>query len=452
VPRNLSYLCWTLHQAAAHDDKGTTMTQAPERLDAPPEADLSPGELMHPRQRLRLVLVLGFLIALGPLTIDMYLPSLPTITADLGTTAAAVQLTLTGTLVGLALGQLLVGPVSDAVGRRTPLLFGVGVHILASVACVVAPNLAVLGTLRVLQGLGAAAAAVVAMAIVRDLFTGLAAAKLFSRLMLVMGAAPILAPTLGGITLTWTSWRGVFVVLTLFGMAILATTALALPETLPAERRRNGGVLGTVRDYGRLFADRAYLGLILVAGLTMAAMFAYVSGSSFVFQQQYGMSEQQFGFIFGAGAVGLITATQLNVRLLRRWSPSQILVAALAAGAFFGLTLLVDAATGFGGLAGILAPLWLVLASAGLAMPNAPALALSRHGEAAGTAAALLGAVQFGVGALAAPLVGLLGVGAVAMALVVAGGMVAANLVLLLVVRPWQLPVPDGEPAVAVAH
>jgi DHA1 family bicyclomycin/chloramphenicol resistance-like MFS transporter len=406
---------------------------------------------MSTRERLRLVLVLGFLIALGPLTIDMYLPSLPAITADLHATAAAVQLTLTGTLAGLALGQLLVGPVSDAMGRRTPLLAGVAVHILASILCVVAPNLAVLGTLRVLQGLGTAAAMVVAMAIVRDLFEGLAAAKLLSRLMLVMGAAPILAPTLGGIVLSWTSWRGVFVVLAAFGIAIITVAARALPETLPAERRRYGGVLGTIRDYGRLFADRAYIGLILVAGLAMAALFAYVAGSSFVFQEQYGMSEQQFGFIFGAGAVGLITATQFNVRLLRRWTPSQILTASLGSGALAGLVLVLLAATGFGGLAGVLVPLWLVLASAGLALPNAPALALSRHGEAAGTAAALLGAVQFGIGALAAPLVGLLGVGAVAMALVVAGGMVAASAVLVLVVRPRQLPVTAVETAPATA-
>jgi MFS transporter, DHA1 family, multidrug resistance protein len=425
------------------------MTMAPERLDT---RELSQGERMTPRQRLMLVLVLGSLIALGPLTIDMYLPALPTITDDLQTTAAAVQLTLTGTLAGLALGQLLIGPVSDAVGRRTPLLVGVAVHILASILCVIAPNLAVLGTLRVLQGLGAAAAAVVAMAIVRDLFSGLAAAKLLSRLMLVMGAAPILAPTIGGIALSWTSWRGVFVVLAVLGAGILAFTALALPETLPAERRRNGGVLGTVRDYGRLLTDRSYIGLILVAGLAMAALFAYVSGSSFVFQEQYGLNEQQFGFVFGAGAIGLIAATQFNVRLLRRWTPAQILTSALVFGAVMGLILLLFAATGFGGLVGILIPLWLVLVSAGLAFPNAPALALSRHGEAAGTAAALLGAVQFGVGALAAPLVGVFGTGAVAMALVIAGGMIAANVVLVLVARPWQLPVDAPEPAVVAAH
>jgi len=425
------------------------------RTVTPPDVlpdELSPGELLSFGRRFRIVLVLGFLTALGPLTIDMYLPSLPTISADLHASAAAVQLTLTGTLVGLGFGQLLVGPLSDAVGRRVPLLAGVAVHILASVLCVVAPNLAVLGTLRVLQGLGAAAAAVIAMAIVRDLFTGLAAARLFSRLMLVVGVAPILAPTVGGLVLNWTSWRGVFVVLTVIGVAFMVASALILPETLPPSRRRSGGVVGTVRDYGRLFKDRVYVGLILVAGLAMAALFAYVSGSSYVFQDSYGLSEQQFALIFAGGAVGLIGATQLNVRLLRRWTPQQIMGGSLVAGLFFGLVLLILAATGVGGLVGILIPLWLVLAMVGLAMPNAPALALSRHGEAAGTAAALLGAVQFGVGALAAPLVGVLGVGAVAMAVVVFGGMLAATLVCFLVVQPHRLPVEQTAPVVVLAH
>ncbi|WP_433223871.1 multidrug effflux MFS transporter [Dactylosporangium sp. CS-047395] len=415
------------------------------------DARTSPGEQFPPWRRFRLVLLLGFLTALGPLTIDMYLPSLPTITSDLHATAAAVQLTLTGTLAGLAIGQLIVGPLSDAFGRRVPLLAGIGVHVLASVVCVFAPNLAVLGTLRVLQGLGAAAASVVAMAVVRDLFRGLAAARLLSRLMLVVGVAPILAPTIGGLVLRLTEWRGVFVVLAVAGAAILAATALALPETLPAERRRSGGVAGTLRDYGRLFADRVYVGLILVAGLAMGALIAYVSGSSFVFQDEYHMSEQQFAFVFAGGAVGLIGATQLNVRLLRWWSPQRILTTALVAGVVAGAVLLVLAATDTGGLLGVVIPLWTVLAMVGLAMPNAPALALSRHGEAAGTAAALLGAVQFGVGALAAPLVGVLGIGAEAMAIVVFGGMTSAALVLWLVVRPQHLPVESLEP-VAVAH
>ncbi|MFI5841817.1 multidrug effflux MFS transporter [Catenuloplanes sp. NPDC051500] len=418
----------------------------------PPADGLPPGESLPLGRRFRIVLVLGFLTALGPLTIDMYLPALPTITTDLQTSAAAVQLTLTGTLVGLAFGQLLIGPLSDAVGRRWPLLAGIAVHVLASALCVVAPNLVTLGTLRVLQGLGAAAAAVVATAMVRDLFSGLAAARLFSRLMLVVGVAPILAPTLGGWVLGLTSWRGVFVVLAVVGLAIMVASAVVLPETLPVDRRRNGGVVGTVRDYGRLFTDRVYVGLILVAGLAMAALFAYVSGSSFVFQDQFGMSEQQFAYVFAGGAVGLIGATQFNVRLLRRWTPQQIMSAALLTGIGFGVILLVTAATGFGGVVGVIVPLWLVLAAVGLIMPNAPALALSRHGEAAGTAAALLGAVQFGVGALAAPLVGMLGVGAVPMAVVVLGGMLSASAVFFLVVQPHRLPSERLEPAIAVAH
>ncbi|WP_088979100.1 multidrug effflux MFS transporter [Micromonospora coxensis] len=407
---------------------------------------------MSRRQRLRLVLVLGSLIAVGPLTIDMYLPALPAIVADFHTTSAAVQLTLTGTLAGLAVGQLLIGPLSDAVGRRTPLIAGIALHVVASLLCAVAPNVAVLGGLRVVQGLGIAAASVVAMAVVRDLFSGAAFATLLSRLLLVMGAAPILAPTLGGALLRWTDWRGVFAALAAFGVLLVVVAALGLPETLPPARRRRGGVTATLTVYGALLRDRTFVGLVLVAGLAMAALFAYVAGSSFVLQEQYGLDEQQFGLAFGAGAVGLIAATQFNVRLLRRHPPQRILVTALAVGTVAGLALLAVAATGLGGLPSLLVPLWVVLAATGLAMPNAPALALSRHGEAAGTASALLGAVQFGVGALAAPLVGVLGTGAVAMALVVAGGMVASTAVLLVVVRPGRLADLEPDVVVVAAH
>ncbi|CCH16120.1 Drug resistance transporter, Bcr/CflA subfamily [Micromonospora lupini str. Lupac 08] len=409
-----------------------------------------PGDLMTNRQRAQLVLVLGALIAIGPLTIDMYLPALPAITAGLQTTETAVQLTLTGTLVGLALGQLLVGPLSDVVGRRLPLLAGLAAHIVASVLCVFAPNIAVLGALRVLQGLGVAAATVVATAVVRDLFSGASFARIFSRLMLVMGLAPILAPTLGSGLLRWTEWRGVFAALAVLGALLIVVAALQLPETLAVARRRHGGVAATLRDYRGLLNDRAFVGLVLVAGLAMAALFAYVSGSSFVLQDQYGLDEQQFGLAFGAGAVGLIGGTQFNVRLLRRYTPQQILVSALIAGTAAGLLLVVFAATGFGGLGTLLASLWLVLAAAGLALPNAPALAMSRHSEAAGTAAALLGAVQFGVGALSAPLAGLFGTGSVPMAIVIAGGMAAALAVMVLVVPRATLGAVDPDLAVAV--
>ena len=421
-------------------------SETSERPAAAARTGPTAGERMTSRERLRLVLVLGFLTASGPLTVDLYLPALPAITTDLMTTAASVQLTLTGMLAGLALGQLFVGPVADAVGRRTPLLAGIALHVVASVLCVVAPNIAVLGVLRVLQGLGCAAATVVAMAIVRDLFVGHAAARLLSRLMLVMGAAPILAPTVGGLVLGVTSWRSIFGLLAVYGVAILLVTARLLPETLPVTARRNGGVRGTVRDYGRLLTDRVYVGLILVTGLALSANFAYIAGSSFVFQEQYGLSEQQFGLVFGAGAIGLVGATQVNVQLLRRFTPAQILTGAVAGGAIAGLLVLLCATTGLGGLPALVVALWLVLAAAGLAVPNAPALALSRHGEAAGTAAALLGAVQFGIGAIAAPLVGVLGAGAVAMGLVITGALLAAGAVLLLVVRPWR---PTAAPPAA---
>jgi len=413
-----------------------TATSVPPAVDARPVDDRE--------GRLRLVLVLGALIALGPLTIDMYLPALPSITDDLLTTEAAVQLTLTGTLVGVALGQLVIGPLSDALGRRTPLLVGVGVHVLASLLCVLAPNVEVLGGLRVLQGLGAAAASVTAMAVVRDRYTGIAAATVLSRLMLVLGAAPVLAPTLGGEVLRVTDWRGVFAVLAVVGVALAVMAAVFLEETLPPERRRSGRVVGTLRVYRALLRDRTFVGLILVAGLSMAALFAYVSGSSFVLQDQYGLDEQQFGVVFGAGAVGLIAATQLNPRLLRTYQPQQVLTGALVAGLGFALVLLTTTSTGAGGLVGLLLPLWAVLAAVGLALPNTPALALSRHGEAAGTAAALLGATQFGVAAVTAPFVGVLGNDGQAMALVVTAGMAAALTVLLVVVRPGRL-LTDGS-------
>ena len=395
--------------------------------------------------RLRLVLVLGAFIALGPLTIDMYLPALPTITDELLTTSATVQLTLTGTLLGLGLGQLVIGPLADRFGRKRPLLAGAAVHVLASLLCIVAPTVEVLGALRVLQGLGAAAGSVIALAIVRDLYTGRAAATLLSRLILVMGAAPVLAPTLGSWVLGFTSWRGVFGVLALYALVLLPIAFRALPETLPPHRRVTSGVAGTLRTYGSLLRDRTFVGLVLVAGLAMSAVMSYVSGASFVFQEQFGLDQQQFGLAFGSGAIWLIAATQLNPVLLRRFEPRQLLLGAVGAGAVAGLLLLAVASSGAGGLLGVLLPLWLVLFTVGLALPNAPAVALARHGETAGTAAALLGAVQFSVGALVSPLVGVLGNDATAMAGLVAGGLVLSLLVLVVVVRPWRLV--DPEPA-----
>lgn len=436
------------------DAFGMDMDQPPVRElpapDAHDEPEVPPAEAARPTavtgstvmhgKRWKLVLLLGALIAIGPLTTDMYLPALPAISDQLHASAAAVQLTLTATLAGLALGQLVVGPLSDAVGRRTPLLAGVGVHIVASALCAVVSDLVLLDVLRVVQGLGAATSTVITMAIVRDLYEGSAAATVLSRLMLVLGVAPILAPTIGGAVLAGTSWRGIFVIIALLSVVIGLIAARALPETLPAERRRSGGFRNSMRDYRQLLHDRVFIGLILLAGLAMSTIFAFVSGSPFVFQDHFGLNEQQFALVFGSGSVWVIVATQLNVRLLRRFSPMKVLVGAVCAATLAGILLLAVSAAGIGGTTGVLLPLWLALFLTGFAMPNAPALALSRHGRFAGTAAALLGAVQFGIGAVAAPVVGLIGTGPVAMAVVITGGLVVGLLVLVTLVRPWQHP------------
>ncbi|WP_285490269.1 multidrug effflux MFS transporter [Amycolatopsis taiwanensis] len=400
---------------------------------------------------LSLVLTLGALIALGPLSIDMYLPALPSIAKELLTTESTVQLTVSGTVLGLGLGQLLVGPLSDAVGRRVPLIAGTLIHVIASVLCLFAPTVELLAIARVVQGLGASAGAVLALAVVRDLYTDRAAATLLSRLILVMGVSPVLAPTLGSAVLQWTEWRGVFAVLGALGLAIALFALLWLPETLPRSRRQPLRWRATVRTYGGLLTDRSFVGLIVVAGLAMAGLFAFVAGGSFVFQVQFGLDQQQFGLMFGASAVWLIAATQLNARLMRRYEPYQVLVAASMFATASGAVLFVMAATATGGLFGIAVPLWAVLFFAGLMLPNAPAVALNAHGETAGTAASLLGAVQFGVGAAISPMVGVLGNNALGMSIVMFGGITLAMVVLLLVARPWQLTAVSGEPALAMA-
>lgn len=382
--------------------------------------------------RLRMIVVLGLLVALGPLTIDMYLPALPRIADDLSVSSSVVQLTLTGTLAGLALGQLVVGPLSDSLGRRRPLMAGIVLHMLASLVCLFAPNILVLGVARGVQGIGAAAAAVVAIAIVGDLFVGSVAATVLSRLMLVLGVAPVIAPSLGAAVLLRASWHWVFAVLVVLAGALLLLAALALPETLPPSHRRPLKVRGILRTYLELLRDVRFVVLVLVAALAMSGLFAYVAGASFVLQGGYGLNQQAFALVFGAGAVALIGATQLNVVLLRRFTPQVIVLWALVASVAAGAVFVGLAVSGVGGLIAFVVPVWAILAAMGLVIPNAPAVALSRHPEAAGTAAALLGAAQFGLGAAVSPLVGVLGNDEFALAIVMTFGSAVALLALLL--------------------
>jgi MFS transporter, DHA1 family, multidrug resistance protein len=384
----------------------------------------------------RVALLLGSLIALGPLSIDLYLPALPALADDLDASPSSVQLTLTGVLVGLGLGQLLMGPLADVYGRRRPLLIGISVHVVASLLCAAAPTIAVLDAVRVLQGAGAAAASVIAMAVVRDLFTGSAAAAVVSRLVMVMALAPVLAPSLGSAVLEIGSWRTVFVVLAGLGVLIGALAAVGLTETLPPERRSAPGLRSTLHAYATALRDPVLVGFMLVASLTLSAVFSYVSGASFVLQDGFGVDEQTFGILFGLGAVGLILGSQANVVLLRRFTPAAILKAALGVAALASTALLVNALTGAGGLLGILVPIWVVLAMVALSGPNATALALAEHGQRAGAAAALLGAAQFTVGAATAPLAGLGSAGsAVPMATTMAGSLVLAAVLAHVVLR-----------------
>lgn len=410
------------------------------------------------RTYVRLVLVLGALVALGPLTIDTYLPALPTLADDLGASEPQVQFTLTGIMLGLGLGQLVLGPVSDAVGRRRVMLGGIAAHAVMSVLAALSPSIEVLTAVRIGQGVSGAAVAVTAMAVVRDLFTGRRAAGLLSHLTLVIGVAPILAPSLGGFLLQLTGWRGIFGALAGIAVVLFVVALRGLDETLPVARRRPARVGATLRTYAVLLRDRAFVGLVLLAGLMFSALFAYVAGSSFVLQEYYGLDEQQFGILFGVNAAGLIVATQVNPFLLRRWAPQHILsggvVLAMAATATMLAAALSEAS-----LVLVLVPLWFVMFAVGLSFPNTPALALSRHGEAAGSAAALLGSIQFGMASVITPLTGLVSTGsAVGMAVVMAGAVWLGAVVLLVLVQPSRLTVEQDdvaeipETALAAAH
>jgi DHA1 family bicyclomycin/chloramphenicol resistance-like MFS transporter len=357
----------------------------------------------------RLIVVLAGLTAVGPLSIDMYLPALPTLGRAFASPASEVQLTLTAVMIGLAAGQAFAEPLSDALGRRRPLIVGLAAYVVASLLCALTPSIYVLIGARLLQGLAGAVGLVIARAVVRDLFDGADVARFFSWLMLVMGAAPILAPTIGSGILRFSSWRAVFVTLAVYGALILITTLISLPETLPVERRRSGGIRDVLRTFRYLLRDRRFVGYSLAGAFITGSMFAYIAGSPFVLQNMYGVSPQVYGLIFGANAVGIIAASQLNRRLLGRFDLRSLLVLGLAVSAAGGLALLVVIAIGGIGLVGLLPCLFVVVSMVGIVNPNATALTLADHPEVAGSASGVLGVIQFILGAAIAPLVGIAG-------------------------------------------
>ena len=356
----------------------------------------------------RTLLILGSLAAFGPLSMDTYLSALPSIGDDLDASAASVPLTVTACLLGLASGQVVAGPLSDRLGRRRPLLVGLAGFTVVSLLCALAPTVWALVALRLAQGLCGAAGIVIARAVVRDLHEGVAAARAFALILVVTGLAPILAPVAGAGVLHVTSWRGIFVALAFVGALIGLATAVGLSESLPRARRRSDGLGTTLLVFRGLFRDRSFVGHGLATGLVFGAMFAYIAGSPFVLQEIYGLSPLGFGLVFGLNALGIVTASVLGSRVVARAGPRALLVLGLVqacgGAALLLLAILLDL-----GVVVVCVALFTVVSSVGLVAPNATALALAEHPETAGSASALLGLMQFVVGAAAAPLVGVAG-------------------------------------------
>ena len=369
----------------------------------------------------RLAIILGALSAMGPLAIDMYLPSFPTIAREFGAPVSSMEATAAAYFGGLALGQAIYGPISDRVGRKRPLYFGLVVFILASIGCAFATSVPALIALRLAQALGGCAEMVVARAMVRDCFDQGDSIRVMSLLILVLGLAPILAPLIGGQILVYVGWQGVFWTLAAYAAACLVAVRLLLPESLPVERRQRRSVAEIGMVYGTLLRDRRFMAYAVCGSLVIAGMFAYIAGSPFVFIEIFDVAPERFGLFFGTNAFGLIAASQVNGRLARRFEARQILRGVLPVTAAAGLVLLANAWTGFGGFAGILLPLFVCVASVGFVVPNTTVLAMQPHGRVAGTASALLGTVQFSCGAVAGALVGALNNGtAIPLAAVVA--------------------------------
>ncbi len=390
------------------------------------------------RVKLIHVLILGGLNAFGPLSTDMYLPSLPAISRDLGATMAQTQITLSACILGLALGQVIAGPISDAIGRRRPLLIGIAAYVLASLFCVFAPSVVALTILRFVQGFAGAAGLAIALATASDLYSGVALARCFALLMLVQGISPIVAPVVGSQLLVITSWHGVFIALALIGIVMLLASVFGLGETLPATRRQRGGLLATLGAFRDLLLDRRFLGYALSSGFAFAACIVYISVSPFVLQNIYGVSPQIFGLLFGLNAFGLVVMSQVSGRLVGRIAPQKLLTWGMVAIAIGGIALLVVVLSGIG-LVGVLASAFVITGSLGFIMPNITTLALSDT-KAAGSASALLGVLQLALGAIAAPLVGLAGTtSALPMAVVMAAFTIATLLAFLLLCRPARL-------------
>jgi DHA1 family bicyclomycin/chloramphenicol resistance-like MFS transporter len=352
--------------------------------------------------------VLGALSGFAPLSIDMYLPGLPALQHHFDSSPSSVQLTLTACLLGLAVAQVVIGPLSDRIGRRVPLLAGVALYSVASLLCAIAPSLWLFTLLRFVQGAAGAAGIVISRAMVRDMRSGAQAVRLFSMLQIVNGFFPAAAPVIGAQLLRVGSWRFIFVVLSCLGVVILFATVLVLPESLDRPARSTGGLVVTLRSFGTLLKDGAFVGYALVSGFVTGAMFAYISGSSFVLEDIFGLSPQVFSAVFAMNAAGIVVMSQLSSSLVARVGPARLLWLGVVCSMVGGIGMLVSLRCHFG-LSGVLPSLFLTVSAVGIVIPSSTALAMAEYPHIAGSASGLLGVVQFLIGASCAPIVGAFG-------------------------------------------
>ncbi|GAB2174920.1 Bcr/CflA family multidrug efflux MFS transporter [Dongia sp. agr-C8] len=365
--------------------------------------------MSDPAQKARLrhaelVLILAVLSLIAPLAIDMYLPALPFIAASLGATDAQAQLTLPTYFAGFAIGQAFYGPIADRFGRKPPLYFGLAIYIAASIGCALAPNIETLIALRFLQSAGGCAGTVVARAMVRDLFSGADAIRVYSRVLLVFGVGPILAPMIGSGVLVWFGWREIFWLLTAIGILSMVLIFVRMPESLRPEHVRPLRLESVIVGYWRLFTHRNFVGYALTGGTMMAGTFAYIAGLPFVIVNVYGYPDYYFSAVFGINAVGFIVASQINVVAQRRSSPERVLLTALLIQIAAAAVFVIDVLAGIGGLFGILLPLFVWIATMGFVIPNTTGLAMGPFAANAGAASAMLGVLQFVLAALSSGL------------------------------------------------
>ena len=389
-----------------------------------------------------LPLLLGFLTAVGPVSTDMYLPAFPAIEASLGVPAGSAQLTLAAWFAGLAVGQITQGTLSDRFGRRWPLLIGITIYAVASAGCALAPDLASLSVMRAIAAFGGSAGMVIPRAVVRDFADGNAAARLMSQLMLVMGVAPILAPSLGGLVLSFADWHLIFWFGAIFGAICAVLVAVLLPDTLPPERRVPLSIGGLATRYVGILSDRGFLAHAMLGTMGSFGIFAYLGGSPGVFIDIFHLQPTQYGMLFGLNSMALIACSQINSRLLNRYGTAGLLTFATKLYLLGGVVLAFDAFTGFGGLLGILLPITCCLSAQGFIGPDSVVGALSRHPTQAGSASALMGTLQFGIGAISGFLVAMVTDGtARPMAVLILMGAIGAN------IASWQRPKPVVQTA-----